>query len=227
MSDLKNLTLIIPAKYEEETLPIFLEELKTIGSKIKVVLEESDIRTIQSIKNVENLEIQFQKQKGYGAAIIEGINKCDTEYCCIINADGSMDPKYLSEMLNLCTKRDLVFCSRYKKNAGSDDDTLITLIGNKIFTLLGNILYNLNISDILFTYILGKTKSFKNLNLSYVDFRLCVEIPIKAKQKSYDYTSIASYERSRIGGFKKVNALKDGFLILIGLISFLFKKNLN
>ena len=224
MSELKNLTLIIPAKYEAETLPIFLQEIKNIGTKIKIVLEESDTKTIDSIQSLENLEIQFQTQKGYGAAIIEGIDNCETEYCCIINADGSMDPKYLSEMLALCKDKDLVFCSRYEKNAGSDDDTFVTLIGNKIFTFLGNFLYRLNISDILFTYIIGKTKSFKNLKLSYLDFRLCVEIPIKAKKKSYKYTCLGSYERSRIGGFKKVNALKDGFLILIGLISFLFKK---
>ena len=29
---------------------------------------------------------------------------------------------------------------------------------------------------------------------------------------------------SRIAGKKKVNALKDGFLILIGILSFIFKK---
>ena len=221
---MKNLTLIIPAKYEAETLPIFLEEIKNLGTKIKIVLEEDDKKTIESINSLENIEIQFQKKRGYGAAIIEGINECDTEYCCIINADGSMDPKYLSEMLTLCKNKDLVFCSRYEKYAGSDDDTLITLMGNKIFTFLGNLLFKLNITDILFTYIVGKTKSFKDLELSYLDFRLCVEIPIKAKKKSYEYMCVASYERSRIGGIKKVNALKDGFLILIGLISFLFKK---
>jgi len=224
MLKLQNLTLIIPAKYESETLPIFLKEIKNLGTKNKIVLQQNDFATIDSIKNIENIEICYQKKNGYGAAIIEGINSCDTEYCCIINADGSMDPQYLPKMLNLCEDKDLVFCSRYEKNAGSDDDTFVTLIGNKIFTFLGNFLYNLNISDILFTYILGKTNSFKDLNLSYLDFRLCVEIPIKAKKKSYEYLCLASHERSRIAGKKKVNALKDGFLILIGLISFLFKK---
>ena len=34
---------------------------------------------------------------------------------------------------------DFVFGSRYMKNASSDDDTLITYIGNKIFSFLGNL----------------------------------------------------------------------------------------
>ena len=32
---------------------------------------------------------------------------------------------------------DLVFGSRYEKNAGSDDDTIVTYVGNKIFSFIG------------------------------------------------------------------------------------------
>ena len=55
--------------------------------------------------------------------------------------------------------------------------------------------------------------------MEYHDFRLCVEIPIKAKKKNLLYASMPSYERSRIAGKKKVSAFKDGFLILMGMIS--------
>ena len=48
------------------------------------------------------------------------------------------------------------------------------------FSFLGNILFNLNLSDILFTFIIGNTTSLKKLNLEYHDFKLS-EIPIKAK----------------------------------------------
>ena len=92
---MKNLTLIIPAKNESESLPIFLRELSNLDLNILVVLSKSDIKTIDSIKNFKTAEILFQNSKGYGNAIIEGINKSVTEYSCIINADGSMDPKYL------------------------------------------------------------------------------------------------------------------------------------
>ena len=34
---------------------------------------------------------------------------------------------------------DFVFASRYEKNCGSDDDTIVTLIGNYIFTYIGKI----------------------------------------------------------------------------------------
>jgi len=222
---LKNLTLIIPAKNEAESLPEFLKELKHIDVNIIVVLPTEDLATQDSIKNNKNVKIIHQKRDGYGSAIIQGILHSDTEYSCIINADGSMDPKYLKQMLDNCIDKDLIFASRYEKpEGGSDDDTILTYIGNKVFSFLGNIIFNLKISDILFTYVLGKTESFKKLDLSYHDFRLCIELPIKAKKRELKYSTLPSYERSRIAGTKKVNAFIDGLLILFGILSFIGKK---
>tara|TARA_A100001015_G_scaffold272072_1_gene326307 strand:+ start:8185 stop:8853 length:669 start_codon:yes stop_codon:yes gene_type:complete len=222
---MKNLTLIIPTKKERESLPIFLDEIKKFDCKKLIVLEKDDKETIEIIKKDENIELLFQNHKGYGRAVIEGMNYSKTEYSCIINADGSMDPNDLEKMLQECRDKDFVFNSRYLyPGGGSEDDTIVTLIGNKIFSFLGNIFFKLNISDILFTYLIGKTKSFQKLNLTYHDFRLCVEIPIKAKKNKLLYKSMPSYERSRIAGKKKVNAIKDGFLILFGMVSLFFRK---
>mgnify|MGYP004149143759 CR=1 FL=1 len=120
---------------------------------------------------------------------------------------------------------DFVFSSRYAKGGGSEDDTILTYVGNKFFTALCNILFKLKLSDVLYTYVMGSTESFKSLNLSYKDFSFCVEFPIKAKLKNFNITNSASRERCRIAGKKKVNELKDGFLILMSIIKlFIFKK---
>ena len=75
----------------------------------------------------------------------------------------SMNPKYLKEMLEECKNKDLVFTSRYDKPlGGSDDDDFVTFIGNKFFFIMWKYIFvKLNISDILITYIIGKTHSFK------------------------------------------------------------------
>ena len=56
---MKNLTLVIPAKDEADALPKVLEEIKTIGCEVIVVLESKDIETIKSIKNY-NCKIIYQ-----------------------------------------------------------------------------------------------------------------------------------------------------------------------
>ena len=112
------------------------------------------------------------------------------------------------------------FSTRYSHNGSTEDDTFLTYLGNQIFSLIGNIFFKLNITDILYTFVLGKTASFKSLNLKYTDFRFCVELPIKAK-KLLKYINVGSDERKRLKG-KKVNEFKDGFLITLGLIKLFF-----
>ena len=220
---MNNLTLIIPAKNEEESLPQVLNEIKNYSCNKIVILEKSDIKTIESIKNFE-CKIVYQAGQGYGNALIEGINNVTTDYLCIFNADGSFNPSYLNDMLHLCEdNRDFIFASRYMKGGGSDDDTFLTKIGNFIFSMIGNIFFSLKLSDILYTYLLGKTKSFKKLNLTSNDFCLCVEIPIKAKRNKMNFKDTPSYERERIAGEKKVSEFKDGFKILTYMIKSFIK----
>ena len=222
---MENLTLIIPAKKEKESLPIVLEELKQYKFKIKIFLEKDDKETIESIKNYA-AEVIYQDGKGYGDALISGIKNTNTEYFCIFNADGSFKPSEIAPMFKkiIETNSDFIFGSRYEKGSKSEDDTIVTYIGNFFFTKLGKYLFNLNISDILYTFVIGNTFKAKNLELKYNDFRFCVELPIKAKIKDLKLITHVAHERSRIGGKKKVNAFKDGFLILMSMLKLFLNK---
>ena len=222
---MKELTLVIPAKDEAECLPRVLNELKNFDCKKIIIIPETDLNTQNSIKNFD-CKIITQKVGGFGGALIQGIKEVETNFLCIFNADGSFDPQYLKNMYNeLLNNCDFVFNSRYENSGGSDDDTFLTLVGNRIFTFICNLLFRLNISDVLFTYVMGKTLAFKSLDLKRKDFRFCIELPVLAKFKKYKFISKPSYERSRLSGKKKVNELKDGFLILLCILTmFIFRK---
>ena len=222
---MKDLTLVIPAKNEPESLPYVLMELEKLDLDFLIVLEKTDFITINAIEKFKS-KIIFQVNKGYGDAILLGIKNVKTEYFSIFNADGSFDPYELKNMYNEIKNNslDLLLASRYKKDASSEDDTLVTFVGNKIFTLIGKIFFKLPISDILYTYVMGDTQKILKLDLKQKDFTLCVELPIKAKRNSLKMADISANEKSRIGGTKKVNAFKDGFLILLHMIK-LFLNN--
>mgnify|MGYP001345662734 FL=1 len=222
---MQDLTLVIPAKNEPESLPYVLMELEKLNVNFLIVLEKSDHITINAIEKFKS-HIVFQVNKGYGDAILLGIQNVKTKYFSVFNADGSFDSSEISQMYNQIKNNslDLLFASRYKKDSTSEDDTLITFIGNKIFTLIGKILFRLPISDILYTFVMGDTQKILNLNLIQKDFTLCVELPIKAKRGGLSMSDISANEKLRIGGTKKVNELKDGFLILLHMIKLFFKK---
>ena len=214
---MNDLTLIIPAKNESESLPLVIDTLKNLPCHIKVSLKKDDISTIESIKD-KNIEIFYQSGKGYGNSLREAIIDCKTKYFCIFNADGSFEQKDLVKLYSLILDNDFVYTTRYENNGGSEDDTLITYVGNKFFSKLGNILFSLRISDILYTYLIGRTSSFNLLDIKSNDFRFCVELPIKMQSLNMKYECLPSYEKKRIAGKKKVNAFIDGFLILLEMI---------
>ena len=220
---MKDLTLVIPAKNEPESLPYVLMELEKLDLNFIIVLEKKDYITINAIEKFRS-KIIFQENNGYGDAIILGIKNVKTKYFSIFNADGSFDPYELRAMYDKIKNNslDLLLASRYKGNSSSEDDTAVTYIGNKIFTIIGKIFFKLPISDILYTYVVGNTHKILNLNLKQKDFTLCVELPIKAKRNGLNIADISANEKSRIGGVKKVNALKDGFLILLYMVKLFF-----
>ena len=221
---MNDLTLIIPAKYEKESLPKVLDQLKKFDVKKNIVLEKSDKLTVEAISNYD-CKIIYQDSVGYGDALKKGIQTAETEFFCIFNADGSFNPDELNNMMNKIKKDkyDFVFATRYEKNCGSDDDTIVTYVGNYIFTLLGKIFFKLGITDILYTFVMGRTSFAKKLELTAKDFSFCVELPIKANRANYRICTSKSYERSRIAGKKKVSAFKDGLKILLSMIKLFFR----
>ena len=88
---MEDVTLVIPAKNEPESLPKVLDEIKKYNLKIIVVIPREDVLTREAIKNYD-CTILPQFESGFGNALILGINAVETKYFCIFNADGSFNP---------------------------------------------------------------------------------------------------------------------------------------
>jgi glycosyltransferase involved in cell wall biosynthesis len=218
------ISLIIPSKNEQECLEKTLLEILNYSfiNEIIIIVDSNKDNSIKIAKKF-NVKVIIQKKAGYGSAIIEGFNHAKNKYACIFNADYSFNPKSLKKMINKTSKYQFIFGSRYIKNGSSEDDTLVTYIGNKIFTLLSRQLLKIKLSDVLFTYVLCNVKNFKKLDLKNNDFRFCIELPYNIKKNNYNYTEISTKERRRFAGKKKVNNFKDGFLILLEIFKNLIK----
>jgi|TARA_B100000795_G_C22755498_1_gene421305 cellulose synthase/poly-beta-1,6-N-acetylglucosamine synthase-like glycosyltransferase len=222
---LDNLTLLIPAKEDPpDCLLHVLDELKNYDVEKIIVIPNN--ATLPEDFKYEKMKVIHQSKNGFGNALIEGIQEINTDFFCIFNADGSFNPSELDGMLKLTKSFDYIFASRYLSNAQSDDDTFITKVGNYIFSKIGSIFFNLKLSDILYTFVICNTKKTKELNLKSKDFGFCVELPIKVKRKNFTYTDIASHERNRHSGKKKVNAFIDGSKILLKMIKLFLNKKI-
>ena len=221
---LDNLTLLIPAKEDADCLFYVLNELKNFDVEKIIVIPNNAI--LPENFKFEKIKVIHQSKGGYGNALIEGMQEVTTDFFCIFNADGSFDPSELNDMLKLTKNFDYIFASRYLDNSGSDDDNLITIVGNYIFSKIGNIFFNLRLSDILYTFVVCNTKKTQELHLKSENFGFCVELPIKVKRKNFTYTDTASHERNRHSGKKKPNAFIDGSKILFMMFKLFFNKKI-
>jgi glycosyltransferase involved in cell wall biosynthesis len=223
----EDLTVVIPTINEEDCIENTVKELKKYSfNNILIIDAQSIDKTIQIAKELGCKTI-LQKSNGYGGAVIEALKEVNTEYVTFFDADGSYDPKSLSTMYDELVNKnfEFIFCSRYKDGLRSDDDTFIRYLGNFFFTKFLSLLFSIKITDFLFHYAMASKKNYDKLNLKYHSFSLCCEVPIKAKLKGYKIKEIPSKERARSGGISKVNAFKDGLIILFDMLKLFFDRS--
>ena len=68
---MNDLTLLISANKEAESLPVFLTELKRFNFKKLIVLQKEDQETSKLISNFDDIDFHYQDEKGYGNALVE------------------------------------------------------------------------------------------------------------------------------------------------------------
>ena len=149
----------------------------------------------------------------------------------VIVVGESYDPEALSRLKEkLDCGFDAAFCSRYPPESGSDDDTIIRFIGNRVFDNLFRRLYGVNLSDSLFLYSIFKEEILPHFEMTTHQFDFCIEFPVRMKQAGFTFTKIPARERPRIADVSKVITFTDGFQIpwaMTRLKIFPKRRNLN
>ena len=86
----------------------------------------------------------------------------------------------------------------------------------------------LNISDLLFTYVFGKTSKFNEMKLQQDDYCLCVEIPFKSKLLLESLIIVKLMPRLYTNVDKERKSLimsKSRFIFLLKLDIYISNKN--
>ena len=154
------LLIVIPALNEEQSIESIIlrtEQAKSFICKnskvtsvdIVVVSDGSTDNTVKIAKSLSDKAhlIIFEKNRGYGAAIKEGWkSKPDADLLAFIDADGTCDPLFFSELCNLVTEQgaDVALGSRLNKKS---EMPVVRRIGNTAFSILLSLVANERIKD--------------------------------------------------------------------------------
>ena len=206
------LTIIIPAYNEAESLPQLLHELLPFAQlknfKVIIVNDGSSDDTQAVLERnttlTKNISIINHKvNRGYGGALKSGINKARTQYCITIDADGQHSLSDIDRLLNTITETnaDLVVGSR----KGNSESGYYREFGKTILRWVAKLLMPLKIYDInsgikiydtklaqKYIQICPNSMAFSDvITLTFVYQRnLVLEIPVKINQRKAGKSTI-------------------------------------
>jgi dolichol-phosphate mannosyltransferase len=222
-SPLQLLSVVIPARDEEECIASTLEHLhvelrlQNISHEIVVVDDGSTDGTwsvLQKAKtNIPNLvPIQNPAPYGFGRAIIRGLDQSQGDAVVIMMADESDDCRdVVRYWKKLNEGYDCVFGSRFMRGGGVIDYPKMKLFLNRLANWFLRMLFRIKLNDV--------TNAFKAYRRDAIDgcrpliaphFNITVELPLKAIVRGYSWAAIPITWRNRRTGVPKLKIKEMG-----------------
>ena len=212
------LSIIIPCYNEiktiEEALQLVLDS-PIENKEIVIVDDHSQDGTVQFLKSINNKNIKIayhDKNKGKGAALRTGFSLATGDIYIIQDADLEYEPKDYETVITpiIEGKADVVLGSRFKGGKPHRVLYFWHMVGNKVITLLSNMLSDLNLSDVEACYKAFRREVIDSIELRENRFGFEPEIVAKvAKKRLRIYeVGISYYARTYAEG-KKIG-WKDG-----------------
>jgi len=220
----KSVSVVIPARNEESTIGGILDDLN--GAKagcpqysfeVIVVIDSADDPT-GAIARAKGAQVMLNHLgKGKGAALETGFKAAQGEAIIMFDSDGSHNPKDIGIFVDALEKgAGLAIGSRVV--GGSDDQNVIRLFGNAVFTFLFSLLFGVNIMDVLNGYKAFRREIIADCRHRAKGFDVEIEIAAQAVRKGYLIVEVSTHENRRSGGTMKSHALRDGFQILWAIL---------
>jgi glycosyltransferase involved in cell wall biosynthesis len=212
-------SFIVPVYNEASTLEELVTRLDALDLEKQIVFVD-DGSTDGSAELLDRFEgdrddvaVIHQANRGKGAAVRAGIGKVDGDIAVIQDADLEYDPADVPALIEPIERgfADVVFGSRLRGGRPQRAYLFWHLVGNRLLSLLTNVLYNTTLSDMETGYKAFRADVLRSLDLHQDDFGIEPEITAKVCKRNlrvYELP-IAYYGRTYAEG-KKIT-WRDGF----------------
>jgi glycosyltransferase involved in cell wall biosynthesis len=215
-----SVSVIIPTKNEIDAIKQILPQVNQDWADEWIVIDgNSNDGTVEEAEKL-GFKVIRQKGDGLGAAYREAVQHASYENILFFSPDGNALPEYIPKLIKKMNEGnyDIVQISRFGKNGKSDDDTVITAFGNRMFTFLANCLFGGKLTDILFGFKIIKKKVFQEINLDGEFLTLEQQMSIKSMKLHLKITEIDGTEPKRVAGEAKMRPLVTGRQLSLQII---------
>jgi glycosyltransferase involved in cell wall biosynthesis len=194
------ISILIPSFNEEKTILNVLNRIsKTIDPSINyevVVINDGStdntLELLEQNKNLYNQLITYERNYGKGNAVKKGLEVSKGKYIFFQDADLEYDPIDINKFIKLINRfePDLIIGSRLNYSEYTRSHNILNKFGNKLITLIFNLLYNTTFTDIYSCYACFKKDLLNEKNLKTKGFEQHAEILCKVIKKGKKFYEV-------------------------------------
>ena len=237
------LSVIIPAYNEIETISEIVARVRTVNLDVKIWSDQAHNETItlerevvivddgsvdgtrdilQTLQEQPEVQVIFhEKNQGKGGAVWTGLQATTGDICIIQDADLEYDPREYTSLVQpiLENRTQVVYGSRFR---GGPSKAMFFwhMVGNRLLTLVTNVLYNTILTDMETCYKVFSREVADKLHLKARGWGFDPEITAQILLCGYRiYEVPISYTGREFNEGKKIS-WKDGFTVLGTLLKY-------
>jgi glycosyltransferase involved in cell wall biosynthesis len=220
-----SLSVIIPARNEEETLPMVLGDLNAVilqlhGWDVEVIVvdDRSTDRTAELARAAGARVVQNTSgRSGKGMALRAGFEAATGDVFVMMDADYSHRAEELPVFLDAMKGNvGLVIGSRVV--GGSEEYHHVRALGNVFLSATMGLCTGRYLSDALNGYKMFRRDVFTDFRYTAANFEIEIEIIANTLRKGYKVVEVSSHERARAGGQMKSRVIRHGTRFLLRIL---------
>ena len=220
------LSIIIPVHNEERTITEIVDRLRRLNILKEIIIvndcsRDGSLRLIEAMPDVRC--VSHAVNMGKGAAIRTGLKYITGDIVVIQDGDLEYNPEVFPELMKPIVdgEVDVVYGSRFLGR--TEGMRFLNFVANKFLTILTNVLYGTQLTDMETCYKMIRVSVLKEITLHANRFDFEPEITAKILKKGYRFMEIPISYSGRTHEEGKKIGWKDGLQALWSLVRYRFK----
>lgn len=218
-------SIIIPAKDEEVTLPAVLADINKVTPALNgwevetiVVDDRSTDRTAELAKAAGAKVVRNWRKSGKGHALRAGFENADGDIIAMMDADYSHRPEELPLFLEAIQRDGVGLVIGSRVVGGSEEYHHVRALGNVFLSASLGLATGRYLSDALNGFKVFRSEVFTKSKFTSRNFEIEIEIIANTLRRGYTIVEVSSHERARAGGEMKSRVVRHGTRFLLRII---------